>query len=154
VEIREFTVADYDEVLALWQASEGIGLGPSDTREAIAAFLGRNPGLCFTARDGGILAGAVLCGHDGRRGYLHHLAVAVSHRRRGVGDLLVQRCLEGLGTLGIVRCHLFVFRTNEPARTFWEREGWWVRDDLWLMSRDVAGDVGPEAQRAQRGCSC
>lgn len=154
MELRKFTIDDYDEVFALWRASEGIGLGASDTRESIAAFLDRNPGLCLTARDGGVLAGAVLCGHDGRRGYLHHLAVSVAYRRRGVGRLLVKQCIQALATLGISRCHIFVFQANESARAFWEREGWWVRDDLWLMSREVSGETGPEAQQAQRGCSC
>jgi N-acetylglutamate synthase len=100
LEIREFTIADYDEVLSLWQASDGLGLGESDTREAIAAFLARNPGLCFVARNGAAVVGAVLCGHDGRRAYLHHLAVAVSHRRRGVGRLLAAQCLEAVRSLG------------------------------------------------------
>lgn len=154
VEIREFTIVDYDEVLSLWKASEGIGLGESDTCEAIAAFLARNPGLCFVARDGGPLVGAVLCGHDGRRAYLHHLAVAISHRRRGVGRLLANRCVESVRSLGISRCHVFVFRTNENARAFWQREGWWERDDLWMMTRDVIGADATGGGQSQRGCSC
>ena len=154
MDILDFTVADYDEVLSLWQASEGIGLGASDTREAIAAFLARNPGLCFVVREGGALVGAVLCGHDGRRAYLHHLAVAASHRRRGVGRLLATRCVEALRVLGISRCHLFVFRTNESARAFWKREGWWERDDLWMMTRDVIGAGATGCGTSQRGCSC
>ena len=160
MEIREFTVADYDEVWSLWKASEGIGLGNSDTREAITVFLARNPGLSFVARDEGDLVGAILCGYDGRRAYLHHLAVATSHRRRKIGHLLTARCLEALRSLGIERCHLFVFRTNEKARVFWEREGWWERDDLWMMTRDVADDGAPGTSpgsgcgRAQRGRSC
>jgi ribosomal protein S18 acetylase RimI-like enzyme len=149
VEIREFAIADYEEVLALWQASEGIGLGASDTREAIAAFLARNPALCFVVREGDALVGSVLCGHDGRRAYVHHLAVAVSHRRRGIGRLLAARCLAALGDLGIARCHLFVFRTNTAARAFWEREGWWERDDLWMMTRDVIGGDAPDVPSAR-----
>jgi N-acetylglutamate synthase len=154
VEIRDFTIADYDGVFALWQTSEGIGLGASDTREAIAAFLERNPGLCFVALDGDVVVGAALCGHDGRRGYLHHLAVAISHRRRGIGHLLAEKCLGALQALGIPRCHLFVFRTNPTAFAFWEREGWWERDDLWLMSRDVGARAEPGVKDGLGGRSC
>lgn len=154
MEIREFTIADYEEVLTLWRSSEGIGLGESDTREATAAFLARNPGLCFIAREGGVLVGAVLCGHDGRRAYLHHLAVAVAHRRRGVGRALAARCVKSVRALGIPRCHLFVFRTNESARAFWERKGWWERDDLWMMTRDILGSDEKGCGQAQRGRSC
>jgi ribosomal protein S18 acetylase RimI-like enzyme len=72
---------DYAEVLALWQASEGIGLSAADSREGIARFLERNPGLAFVARDETGLAGAVMVGNDGRRGYLYHLAVSPRCRR-------------------------------------------------------------------------
>jgi N-acetylglutamate synthase len=94
----------------------------------------RNPRLSFIARDGGRVVGAVLRGTDGRRGYLQHLAVAPTHRRQGLGRSLADRVLEGLGTLGIVKCHLFIRREHEEAREFWERSGWTVRDDVTLMS--------------------
>ncbi|MEX0586364.1 MAG: hypothetical protein WD176_06955, partial [Pirellulales bacterium] len=73
--ISPMLATDYDEVVALWEATEGVGLNESDSRENIARFLARNPGLSMVARVGGQIGGAVLCGHDGRRGYLHHLAV-------------------------------------------------------------------------------
>jgi N-acetylglutamate synthase len=152
VETREFLVTDYERVLALWQACEGIGLGASDSHDAIVSFLDRNPGLCFVAQDAGAIVGAVLCGHDGRRAYIHHLAVADSHRRRGIGRLLAARCIDELRARGIERCHLFVFRTNESARAFWEREGWFVRDDLWMMSRIVQGDGPEDACERKRSC--
>ena len=80
VSIREMTIDDYDEVFALWQVSEGVGLSTADERDEIAIYLHRNPGTSFVALDGGQLVAAVLCGHDGRRGYIHHLAVKKSHR--------------------------------------------------------------------------
>jgi ribosomal protein S18 acetylase RimI-like enzyme len=64
--IREMTTQDYDEVFALWRTSEGVGLSDADSEEDVTRFLARNPGLCFVARDGEHLVGAVLCGHDGR----------------------------------------------------------------------------------------
>src|SRR5262252_6294995 len=94
--IEPMSMADYDEVFALWQSAEGVGLGESDTRRAIAGYLRRNPGMSFVARQEGELAGAVLCGDDGRRGYLHHLAVAPRYRRQGLGRRLVVACLAAL----------------------------------------------------------
>ena len=91
--IREMTSEDYDAVYALWQATEGLGLSDADSREAIARYLERNPGLSFIAVENEELLGTVLCGHDGRRGYLHHLAVARSHRGQGLGRRLAQRAL-------------------------------------------------------------
>lgn len=138
--LRELVPADYDRVIALWSVTEGMGLNESDTREAIAAFLTRNAGLSRLAEDAatGELLGALLCGHDGRRGYLHHLAVARSRRRRGIGRALVEACLEGLRAQGIPKCNLFLFANNEEGRRFWEHTGWKARVDLVMMQVDLS----------------
>ena len=70
IDIAEMTVADYDDVLALWESIDGLGVHPdeSDSRERIAKYLARSPGLSFVARDAAAPVGAVLCGTDGRRG--------------------------------------------------------------------------------------
>ena len=74
VEIAPMTVDDYPRVLALWQTCEDVGLANGGEPASIRRFLARNPGLSLTARVGEALAGAVPCGHDGRRGFLCHLA--------------------------------------------------------------------------------
>lgn len=59
VQIDEMTAADYDDVTELWRNTEGIGLdADTDTREGIAAYLVRNPGLSYVARSGGQVVGA------------------------------------------------------------------------------------------------
>jgi ribosomal protein S18 acetylase RimI-like enzyme len=139
---RVMTGEDLPAVLDLWRASEGIVLGQSDTSQQVAAFLSRNPGLSQVAVEEGALIGAVLCGHDGRRGFLHHLAVARSHRHRGIGRALVERCVAGLAREGIRRCHLLVLEENRAARGFWERIGWSLRESLRIMSRDIQNPPG------------
>ena len=141
--IKEMTIGDYDEVYGLWRATEGIGLSEADSREGIARFLERNPGLSYVARDErGELVGAALCGHDGRRGYIHHLAVAESARRQGLGRNLVGRCMFCLMQIGIQKCHLFVFGENENAQKFWDSLGWMQRVELVMMSHAVPTAVG------------
>ncbi len=138
IEIREMTIADYDDAIALWRATEGMGLSAADSREAIARYLARNPGMCFVARcEDGFLSGAVLCGHDGRRGYLHHLAVHTACRGHGLGRQLAERCLSALRAEGIDKCHLFVKRDNQSGQAFWQQTGWYERVDLVLMSKDI-----------------
>jgi N-acetylglutamate synthase len=143
VEIFPFSPSDYDEVMALWQATEGLTLREADSRDAVTRYLARNPRLSFVARDGGRVVGAILGGTDGRRGYLQHLAVAPTHRRQGLGRSLAGRVLEGLGTLGIAKCHLFVRREHAEAREFWEHCGWTVRDDVTLMSHSDSAATNP-----------
>jgi N-acetylglutamate synthase len=136
--LRSLAISDYDAVYALWQKTEGMGLGDSDSREAIAAFLDRNCGLsavaCFAD---GQLVGAVLCGHDGRRGYLHHLAVARSHRNQGIGRALVDGCLTKLAALKIQKANLFLFANNAEGRTFWLKQGWSAREDIVLVQKGL-----------------
>jgi len=136
-EILEMSTGDYGEVAALWQATDGVCFDEDDAPEKIEAYLARNPGLSFVARSGGRIVGAVLCGTDGRRGYLHHLAVARAHRRRGVGKALVDRCFSRLASMGIPKCHIFVFSDNPAALEFWKHTGWRERDDLHLLSKDT-----------------
>ena len=135
IDIDPMVIDDYDDVLALWRQTEGVGLSAADEPSAIAQFLARNPGLSQVAHEGPTLIGAVLCGHDSRRGYLHHLAVAPSHRRRGIGRTLVDRCLAALGEAGIDKCHLFVFSDSTEAIAFWRSLDWTDRVDLKVMSR-------------------
>jgi ribosomal protein S18 acetylase RimI-like enzyme len=144
-EILEMVPADYDDVWALWRSAPGIGLSEADERGAIERYLLRNPGMSFVARADGRLAGAVLCGHDGRRGYLHHLAVDPAFRGRGLGRQLVARCLAGLHAAGVAKCHLFVRRSNPAAAGFWRRSGWEERIDIRMFSRsepDPRGGTG------------
>jgi len=136
--IREMTIADYDAVVELWKSTPGIGLSEADERENIAEFLVHNRGLSFVAGSGGVTAGAVLGSFDGRRGYLHHLAVAPRARRAGLGRALVARSLEALAGRGVRRCHIFVMAGNADGQRFWERVGWFRRDDLLVMSKDLA----------------
>ncbi len=135
VSIRSLRIADYDGVYALWKKTEGIGLSDSDRREAVGRFLKRNTDLSQVAISGGCVIAAVMCGHDGRRGYLHHLAVARKWRRRGIARTLVAACLAKLRAQGISKCNLFVFTSNRSGRSFWSSQGWNVRADLRLVQR-------------------
>ena len=147
--VRSFRVKDCVAVIALWRRTEGVGLNESDTRRAIAAYLRRNPRLSFVAEQGGRIIGAVLCGHDGRRGYLHHLAVAGRHRKRGIGRQLVNACLAKLRKAGIPKCNIFIFANNAAGMKFWTHIGWSLRTELRLMQIRLDDGGG-----ARGDCQC
>jgi putative acetyltransferase len=134
VQVEAFVPGDIAEAIALWLRTEGLGLGESDTPQAVTKFLAHNPGFSFVARSGGVLVGAVLCGHDGRRGYIYHLAVDREHRRRGIGRRLLALSLASLLEAGIPKCHAFVFQSNPCAELFWAPSGWTLREDLLVYS--------------------
>lgn len=128
------SASDLATAIELWRVSEGVGLNESDSPEQLEAYLRRNPDMSFVARNGARqMVGAVLCGHDGRRGYLHHLAVARSARRHGVGRSLIESCLAKLSAEGIAKCNIFVYAHNLDGQEFWRRLGWAGREDLLVM---------------------
>lgn len=134
VDVAPMIIADYDEVFALWQGCDGIGLHDfEDSREGVALYLDRNPEMSFVARKEGRLVGAVLCGHDGRRGYLNHLAVHPEFRRHGIARILVDMCLSELRNCRIRQCNIVVFRDNTSGREMWSRLSWIERDSLVRM---------------------
>ena len=134
--LRDMTLADYPAAMALWQGSEGVR--STETREEIAVYLDRNPGLSVVAEEGEQLVGAVLGGHDGRRGYFYHLAVAQSHRRQGIARAMLDRSLARMAALGIRRASVFVVTDNHSGREFWQRLGWWQRHDLVVLAHDLS----------------
>ena len=142
-EIDEMTAEALDEVLALWQETEGVGLSEGDTKDDLVAFLARNPGLSLVARHNGRIVGAVLCGHDGRRGFLYHLAVAAPYRRQGIGRALIETCLQRLALLGIRKCNIVLYRNNEIGERFWNRNGWKERIDLKILQKRTPSSSHP-----------
>lgn len=126
--------------LELWKNTPGMGLSESDNYEYIRCYLERNPGLSFVVMDGVRLIGTVLCGHDGRRGFIYHLTIAPEYRGRGLGRELVSRCLAGLRQAGIERCSLCVFKTNIEGIQFWEKMQFVKRDMLHMMSIHLLTD--------------
>ncbi|MDY6895218.1 MAG: GNAT family N-acetyltransferase [Thermotogota bacterium] len=137
IKFREAKIEDYEQMYRLWQATEGMGLSESDTKENIERFLNKNSGLNYVCEDNGKIIGTILCGEDGRRGYLYHLAVDKKYRRNGIGENLVNLVLNSLKEKSIIKCHLFVYYENEIGKTFWEKTGWYKRDELLIYSKDI-----------------
>ena len=134
--IQAMTTEDINAVLAMWNSIEGIGLDDDcDSVIGITKYIARNPDQSYVAYDNNKLVGAVLCGHDGRRGYLHHLAVVEECRDLGIGTALMNKCLSSLSKQGIPKCNIFLFLDNENGRLFWEHTGWNMRKDLAVLQK-------------------
>jgi ribosomal protein S18 acetylase RimI-like enzyme len=127
--IREMALADHAAVHRIWRDSEGICVVGEDSRKGIKLYLSRNPGLCFVAIVDSKIVGTVLCGHDGRRGILRHLAVKPRFRKLGIGRALTERCLRSLSRGGIRKCNLFVMDDNPSGMRFWRRLGGKLHED-------------------------
>jgi len=135
--IRTMTPDDYPAVVALWNACLASARDIDDTPEAIARFLRRNPGLSVVATEEKKITGSILCGHDGRRGYLYHVAVDAAHRRGGVGQAMLDACLAALRAERIHRCALIAFASNSAGNAFWEAMGFQAREDFYYRDRGL-----------------
>jgi N-acetylglutamate synthase len=124
IEIREFSINDYDAAIQLWQRVEGLEIAEGDDREGVAQFLARNPGLSQVATDGSAIVGVALCGHDGRRGHIYHLAVDPAYQGRGLGKRLLDESLADLRRTGVKRVIIMVADDNRSGRQFWKRSGY------------------------------
>lgn len=138
MEIRNMRLDDYDKVYALWLSCPGMGLNNlDDSREGISKYLARNPNTCFVAVEQDRIVGAILTGHDGRRGYISHTAVSPAHQRQGIGRELVETALKALNEQGIHKVNLVAFSHNEKGNAFWETMGFTTRPDLIYRNRTL-----------------
>lgn len=134
---RPLEVSDVEPCLELWRRTPGVGLSSADDAVSLSRFIERNAGLCWCSATDDRIVGTILCGSDGRRGYLYHVAVDEELRREGIGGLLVEAAIRSLRSAGIEKCHAMVFASNELGRSFWEQSGWGLRDDLVVFSRNI-----------------
>lgn len=129
--IRVMTIEDYDQVRTLWMKIKGFGIrSVDDSREGIERFLKRNPTTSVVAEVDGKIVGAILCGHDGRRGCLYHVCVDEQYRMRGIGKAMVVFAMEALKKEQINKVSLIAFTKNDIGNAFWKGIGWTRREDL------------------------
>ncbi len=129
--LRVMTMDDYEQVYALWKQIHGFGIrSVDDSREGIQRFLRRNPATSVVAIEDGKIVGAILCGHDGRRGCLYHVCVDADYRMRGIGKSMVVFAMEALKKEKINKVSLIAFTKNDIGNAFWNEIGWTKRQDL------------------------
>jgi N-acetylglutamate synthase len=133
-QVRPMAMDDYAGVMELLGRVEGVCLRDADSYEGIAQYLERNPGMSFVAEAGGHIGACVFGGHDGRRGYLYHLAVGPELRRRGVGRVLVEHAMTAIRAEGIEKFHIDVLAGNDGGLCFWQAIGWHERSEIKRLS--------------------
>lgn len=131
VNIRSMTPDDYDKVYKLWMSIQGFGIRTlDDSREGVERFLKRNPAASVVAEQNGRVVGAILCGHDGRRGCFYHVCVAEDYRQHGIGHRMARYAMMALKEEGINKVSLIAFKDNQVGNAFWQGVGWTEREDL------------------------
>ncbi len=121
--IRTFTIKDYDKVIDLWKKTPGVGLRSMDIkREGMLWFFVRNPNSNFVTVNQDKIIGAVLSGHDGRRGDIYHICVEKVHRQKSIGRQLMKYVTDAMKEEKITKLALVRFTKNGLENDF--REPW------------------------------
>ena len=132
--IREMTIDDYDEVYEMWQITTKRALSKADEKDQMERYLKHNAGMSQVAVVDGKIVGTVLAGHDGRRGFIHHMAVLPEFRRKKIGHALAQTAIQKIRVQGIDITHIFCYQNNETGQSFWRDFGFEKREDVFVYS--------------------
>ena len=131
---RCMEITDYESIINLWQESEGLKLRDIDSREGISVYLLRNPKLSFVTEHEEEIIGTIMSGHDGKRGYIQHLAVSPKFRSSGIATNMLKLCITALKSSGIIKSHIHILNDNDSAKNFWSNRGWVKRTDIEVYS--------------------
>ena len=134
--IREMTIDDYEEVYQMWLTTSRRALSEADEKPQLERYLKRNAGMSQVAVIDGKIVGTVLAGHDGRRGFIHHMAVMPEYRRQRIGHSLAEKAIEKIKAEGIDKTHIFSYQNNSTGQSFWSDFGFEKRDDVFVFSYD------------------
>ena len=138
IEYKVMTASDYDGVYELWMNTPGMGINSTDdSREGVEKYIKRNPATSFVALVEGKIVGAILAGHDGRRGFIQHIAVLSEFREHGIASTLVDRAMNALEEEGIHKVALLAFKKNELGNSFWDKMEFIVREDVYYRNKNI-----------------
>lgn len=125
----------YDDVIALWQATDltrpwndpidDLRRALHSPSSTVLAAVGEGPGP--------ELGGTVMVGHDGHRGWVYYLAVQPRHQGRGLGRRLMAAAEDWLRGR-VPKLQLMVRRENSTTTRFYEHLGY-ERSDVTVLSR-------------------
>ncbi|GAA0579367.1 GNAT family N-acetyltransferase [Kribbella sandramycini] len=124
IEFRPALADETDQILEFWARSAEDADRPADTPAAVRRLILRDPDALVLALDGPEIVGSIIAGWDGWRCHLYRLAIAPTHRRRGIAAALIAEAQHRLTTLGGTRADAMVLDTNTEAHPTWTAAGY------------------------------
>ncbi|MCA9953120.1 MAG: GNAT family acetyltransferase [Ardenticatenaceae bacterium] len=133
--IRPFDLADSEQVIAVWEACR-MTVPWNDPHKDIARKMQVNPELFLVAvvADGRI-AGTVMGGYEGHRGWINYLAVSPDCQGQGIGRALMAEVEAKLAAMGCAKINLQVRTNNRAVIQFYGHLGYHIDDVISLGKR-------------------
>ena len=138
IKYRNMKASDHDALHEVWRSTGQENNGAvsiDDSFEGLDKYIRRNPSTSFVAEDDGKVIAVIMAGHDGRRGFFHHVSVMREYQGQGIGRTLVENAMQALKNEGIRKVALVAFTDNDPGNGFWEKQGFTVRQDLYYRNK-------------------
>lgn len=123
------------QVIALWKAVFGYEAPHNEPALVIDKKLAVEDGLFFVALIREDVVGTIMAGYDGHRGWIYSLAVALAHRRRGVGSQLVAVAERTLASKGCAKVNLQIMEGNESVTAFYASLGFSIENRVSMGKR-------------------
>jgi ribosomal protein S18 acetylase RimI-like enzyme len=135
IRVEPYRETHFEGVRALWL--EAFPDDPPHNRAevAIPAKLAVQPELLLVALDDEEIVGTTMAGYDGHRGWLYSVAVRQSHRRAGIGTLLIEEAERRLAELGCTKINLQVRAENAAVAAFYRGLGYAVEERVSMGKR-------------------
>jgi len=112
-----------EQVTKLWEDVLNYTSPRNNPSAAIERKLNANDGLFFVAEETGAVAGTILAGYDGHRGWIYSLAVQANQRHRGIGTALLKHAIEELKIRGCPKINLQILIENKTVQEFYRKNG-------------------------------
>jgi ribosomal protein S18 acetylase RimI-like enzyme len=132
--VRSAVAEDEQAVVALWRACDLVASYNDPVDDFRFAKAGSCSDVLVAVDDAGEIAGSVMVGHDGHRGWLYYVAAHLVLRGQGVGRCMVQAGEDWLRQRGVVKVQLLVRETNTKVVGFYQHLGFEVAPRV-VMSR-------------------
>ena len=121
--IRRAEPQDEQAVVALWRARDLVASYNDPAADFRFARSGTCSDVLVAVADDGRIAGSIMVGHDGHRGWVYYVASAPHAQGSGVGCRMVETAEAWLRERGVVKLQLLVRETNTKVVSFYEHLG-------------------------------
>lgn len=148
--IRELPRDLDDEAVDLWHRT-GLTRPWNDPRADLQrAVEGAGSTVLAACDENGRLIGTSMVGHDGHRGWVYYLAVAIEQQRSGIGRALMRASEHWLAERGVPKVNLMVRKGNEDVLAFYESLGY-ADGEVVVLGRFLDRDRAPASARRTAG---
>jgi ribosomal protein S18 acetylase RimI-like enzyme len=135
ITVKSAAAEDEQAVVALWHACDLVAASNDPVADFRFAKAGPCSDVLIAVDEVGKVAGSVMVGHDGHRGWLYYVAARPTSRSEGVGRRMVQAAETWLSQRGVVKAQLLVRETNTKVVSFYEHLGFEVTPRIIMSKR-------------------